>query len=77
MKPLPAGSDVTAEWLASLTAGLKRVQLQSLISGAAENHRPLTVKLLTRRKKDMIEAEAAGLLEFVREPLRSFGSRWT
>ena len=29
LKPLPAGSDVTAEWLASLTAGLKRVQLQA------------------------------------------------
>ena len=33
-KPLPAGSDVTPEALAELTAGLKRVQLQSLISDA-------------------------------------------
>ena len=31
---LPAGSDVTAEALAKLAAGLKRVQLQSLISHA-------------------------------------------
>jgi len=64
-KPLASGSDVTPESLAALTAGLKRVQLQSLISGAAENQLPLTVKFLTRRKKEMIEAEAGGLLEFV------------
>jgi AAA+ superfamily predicted ATPase len=65
VKPLPAGSDVTAEALAALTAGLKRVQLQSLISDAVENQRPLTIKFLVKRKKDMIEAEAGGLLEFV------------
>jgi AAA+ superfamily predicted ATPase len=64
-KPLPATSDVTPESLASLTAGLKRVQLQSLISDAVENQRPLTNKFLVKRKKDMIEAEAGGLLEFV------------
>jgi SpoVK/Ycf46/Vps4 family AAA+-type ATPase len=64
-KPLPAGSDVTPEALAALTAGLKRVQLQSMISDAVENQRPLTMKFLVKRKKDMIEAEAGGLLEFV------------
>jgi len=64
-KPLPAGSDVTPESLAALTAGLKRVQLQSMISDAVENQRPLTNKFLVKRKKDMIEAEAGGLLEFV------------
>jgi AAA+ superfamily predicted ATPase len=65
VKPLPAASDVTAESLASLTAGLKRVQLQSMISDSVENQRALTMKFLVRRKKDMIEAEAGGLLEFV------------
>src|ERR1017187_3892898 len=64
-KPLPTGSDVTAESLAALTAGLKRVQLQSMISDAVENQRPMTMKFLVKRKKDMIEAEAGGLLEFV------------
>ena len=64
-KPLPAGSDVTAEVLAALTAGLKRVHLQSLMSDAVENIRPLTMKFLQKRKKEMIEAEAGGLLEFV------------
>lgn len=63
--PLPEGSDVTTDTLAVLTAGLKLVQLQSLISHAVENRQPLTLKFLTRRKKDLIEAESAGLLEFV------------
>jgi AAA+ superfamily predicted ATPase len=64
-KSLPPGSDVTPGALAKLTAGLKRVQLQSLISDATENQRPLTLKFLTRRKKELIEAESGGLLEFV------------
>ena len=44
---------------------MKRVQLQSLISHAVENQRPLTIKFLTARKKELIEAESGGLLEFV------------
>ncbi|HYW47456.1 MAG TPA: AAA family ATPase [Bryobacteraceae bacterium] len=64
-RPLPAGSDVTAETLATLTAGLKRVQLQGMISDATQNARPLTMKFLTARKKELIEAESGGLLEFV------------
>lgn len=63
--PLPAGSDVTDTVLAKLTAGLKRVQLQNLISHAVQNQQPLTVKFLTQRKKELIEAESGGLLEFV------------
>jgi len=64
-KPLPAGSDVIPEALASLSAGLKRVQLQGMMLDSVENQRPLTVKFLVKRKKDMIEAESGGLLEFV------------
>ncbi len=63
--PLPPGSDVTADALAGLTSGLKRVQLQSLLLHAARNKQPLTLKYLTARKKELIEAEAAGMLEFV------------
>src|ERR1700757_3589872 len=62
---LPAGSEVNDESLATLGAGLKRVQLQSLISHAVQNRQPLTLKFLSDRKKDLIEAEAGGLLEFV------------
>jgi AAA+ superfamily predicted ATPase len=63
--PLPPGSDVTDVALAHLGAGLKRLQLQSLISHAVQNQRPLTTKFLTQRKKELIEAESGGLLEFI------------
>jgi AAA+ superfamily predicted ATPase len=63
--PLPEGSDVTPPTLAKLGAGLKRVQLQTLTSQAVQNRQALTQKFLARRKKDLIEAESGGLLEFV------------
>jgi AAA+ superfamily predicted ATPase len=64
-QPLPAGSEVSDIILAKLGAGLKRVQLQSLISHAVQNRQPLTLKFLNDRKKELIEAESGGLLEFV------------
>lgn len=63
--PLAAGSDVTPEVLAKLGAGLKRVDLQNLIANACENREPLTIPFLTKLKKELIEAESGGLLEFV------------
>jgi len=63
--PLPADSDVTPVTLAKLGAGLKRVQIQTLISQAVQNRQPLTQKFLAQRKKELIEAESGGLLEFV------------
>src|SRR3984885_4506011 len=64
-KELPAGSEVNNETLATLGAGLKRMQLQSLISHAVQNQQPLTLKFLSERKRDLIESESGGLLEFV------------
>jgi AAA+ superfamily predicted ATPase len=64
-RELPAASEVNDESLAKLGAGLKRVQLQGLISHAVENRQPLTLKFLSQKKKDLIEAESGGLLEFV------------
>jgi AAA+ superfamily predicted ATPase len=64
-RELPAGSEVNDESLAKLGAGLKRVQLQGLISHAVENRQPLTLKFLGLKKKDLIESESGGLLEFV------------
>jgi len=64
-RELPPGSEVNDESLAKLGAGLKRVQLQGLISHAVENKQPLTLKFLSQKKKDLIEAESGGLLEFV------------
>jgi AAA+ superfamily predicted ATPase len=62
---LPEGSEVTDETLAKLGAGLNRVQLFSLIAHAVQNRQPLTLKFLVERKKDLIESESGGLLEFV------------
>ncbi len=62
---LPAGSEVSDETLAKLGAGLKRVQLFSLIAHAVQNRQPLTLKFLAERKKELIESESGGLLEFV------------
>src|SRR6202142_2268519 len=62
---LPAGSEVNDETLAELGAGLKRVQLEGLIPHAVQNRQALTLKFLSDRKKDLIEAESGGLLEFV------------
>ena len=63
--PLPADSEVSDAVLAKLSAGLKRVQLQSLIAHAVQNKQPLTLKFLNERKKELIESESGGLLEFV------------
>ena len=63
--PLPEASDVTDVTLAQLTAGLKRIQLQSLILHSVQNRRPLTQRFLMERKKELIEAESGGLLEFI------------
>jgi len=63
--PLPEGSDVSSAVLASLTSGLKRLQLQGLLAHAHHNKSPLTAKELGRRKREMIEAESGGMLEFV------------
>src|SRR5262249_34111742 len=59
--PLPAGSEVTEAVLAKLGAGLKRVQLESLIAHAVQNKQPLTLKFLNERKKELIESESGGL----------------
>jgi SpoVK/Ycf46/Vps4 family AAA+-type ATPase len=51
--------------LAKNTAGLSLVNLETIMSEALRNQRPFTNKELMRQKKEMIEAEAGGLLEFV------------
>src|SRR5499427_10413247 len=48
--PLPAGSEVSDVILAKLGAGLKRVQLQSMISHAVQNRQPFTLRFLNEAK---------------------------
>jgi AAA+ superfamily predicted ATPase len=58
-------SDVPAEVLAQQTAGLNLVHLNAILSGAQENKTRITFESLSGLKKEIIEAEAYGLLEFV------------
>jgi len=58
-------SDVPVEVIAQQTAGLNFVNLRSIISNARENDVRITHQKLTEIKKELIEAEAYGLLEFV------------
>lgn len=56
---------VPREVLAQQTAGLSFVNLQAVMASAKENKQPITFDSLIRNKKELIEAEAYGLLEFV------------
>lgn len=58
-------SEVSNIVLAQQTAGLSFINMQSLLAGAVENDKTITHKFLTKTKKELIEAEAYGLLEFV------------
>lgn len=58
-------SDVTPAILAKNTAGLGYVQLRTVLADVLQNEQRLTFEHLNARKKELIEAEAYGLLEFV------------
>ena len=58
-------SEVADGTLAQNTAGLGYVQLRTILADVVENKRPLTFEVLSAKKKELIEAEAYGLLEFV------------
>lgn len=57
--------DMNQEVLAKNTAGLGIVNLNIMMSEVAQNKLRFTNEELTQKKKEMIEAEAGGLLEFV------------
>lgn len=58
-------SAVKAEIVAQQTAGLNFVNIRSVLSNARENKDKITFEGLSKNKKELIEAEAYGLLEFV------------
>ena len=58
-------SDVTAEAFAQNTAGLGYIQLRSILADVMENRTHLSYETLSNLKKEFIEAEAYGFLEFV------------
>jgi SpoVK/Ycf46/Vps4 family AAA+-type ATPase len=61
-------SEVSVETLARRLTGLSRIGARTVISLALRNDRRLTQQWLTRMKKEMIERETAGLLEFLESP---------
>lgn len=58
-------SDVTVEILAKNTAGLNRIQLRTIMADVLENRTSLSYEILSEMKKEFIEAEAYGMLEFI------------
>lgn len=58
-------SEVNEQVMAQQTAGLNFVNLRGILSNARENKEKITHDRLSDAKKELIEAEAYGLLEFV------------
>jgi len=57
--------------LAKVTAGLSLIQIRSLLRGAGMARSPVTFKMVSARKKRIIEQECHGLVEFV-DPRHNF-----
>ena len=60
-----AHSDVTPQALAANSAGLNFTQLRTILADVLENKNRLTSDTLSDLKKEFIEAEAYGMLEFI------------
>ena len=58
-------SSVPEKVMAQMTAGLGYLKLKSILSNSIQNNEKITFGSLTKIKKEIIEAEAYGLLEFV------------
>ena len=63
-------TDFTPRLLAELTSGLNLVNLERLLAHAAQARQKLDGRILKRLKKDLIERQTRGLVEFV-EPLHT------
>jgi len=64
-KKVTSISDVPLEGLAAMTAGLSRIHLDRVLTEAIERQVRITPELLKDRKKEIIQAECLGLLEFI------------
>ncbi len=63
-------SDVSQVALSKITAGLSRINLDRLVTEATESKIRITPEVLKEKKKEIIQAECHGLLEFI-EPAYS------
>ncbi|MCL2720575.1 MAG: AAA family ATPase [Treponema sp.] len=55
----------TVDVLASVTSGLNLMNLESLAAESFEKEEPLSLEIMRRKKKQIIEDQASGLLEFM------------
>ncbi len=62
---LPSKCEVPLDALARRLTGLSRVGARTVISRALKNNRTITAAWLSNMKKEMIERECQGLLEFI------------
>jgi SpoVK/Ycf46/Vps4 family AAA+-type ATPase len=64
-KKLASVSEIPAPALAKMSAGLSRINLDRILTEAVEREVRITPELLKEKKKDIIQAECHGLLEFI------------
>jgi SpoVK/Ycf46/Vps4 family AAA+-type ATPase len=64
-RKLNAHSDVPMQGLAQMSAGLSRINLDRMLTESLEHGTRITPELLKERKKEIIQAECHGLLEFI------------
>jgi SpoVK/Ycf46/Vps4 family AAA+-type ATPase len=64
-KKLQSVSDVSLQALAKMTAGLSRINLDRVLTEALEAGHRITTETLKDKKKEIIQAECHGLLEFI------------
>ncbi len=64
-RKLASVSDVPLAVLAKMTAGLSRINLDRVLTEATERQIRITPELLKEKKKEIIQAECHGLLEFI------------
>ncbi|MEW6730150.1 MAG: ATP-binding protein [Acidobacteriota bacterium] len=57
--------EMSEEQLAHMSSGLNRVHISSMIRSASINSEGLTYEIVRNKKKEIIEAECVGLVEFV------------
>jgi hypothetical protein len=65
---LPSKCEVSVEVLARRLTGLSRVGARRILSTALTNDQTITAAWLLRMKKELIERECQGLLEFLESP---------
>ncbi|MGZ6071767.1 MAG: ATP-binding protein [Myxococcaceae bacterium] len=72
-KRLASVSEIPAPALAKMSAGLSRINLDRILTEAVERDIRITPEILKEKKKEIIQAECHGLLEFI-EPAHTLDS---